>query len=228
MSNTKVRSQPYRLKWPWTASQVTGADEMFEILFRALKSLTDEVDTLNTEVGVTSKSGVMGPQGIQGDQGDQGEQGPPGPPGPGSSLSANLWHYNIDTSTAAGYPGDGKLRYDNTTQISSTTIRLSHLTRDDIDIDAFLMLLASGMPLLIQDENASENNQIWTINAAPTEFNDGTSTEYWSFPVTFVSSEGTGTTNFPNNHNVIVVTNGGGGSGGNPKAQIMARVMLRN
>lgn len=95
------RSQPYRIQWPLSPSQVESVDQMFQILFEQIKKLSDQV---NPPIPVTpipsppgnlpgnlsgfrgealqdgqdGEQGIQGPQGLQGVQGVQGIQGPPG------------------------------------------------------------------------------------------------------------------------------------------------------
>lgn len=129
-----------------------------------------------------------------------GPPGPPGPPGP----SVTIFDYRADTSIVVGYPGDGHIRWDNATQINSGTLRISHLTDGNVDIDRILSLLVSGQDLILQDANASANYQEWKVSGAPTNFNPGAANSYWDVPVTLITSAGTGTTNFPNNHQIIL------------------------
>ena len=99
---------------------------------------------------------------------------------------------------------NGHLLWNNATQISATSINISHLTDDNLDIDIFLALLQINQNLVLQDRNASANFQNWKISGTPTNFNAGLSTSYWSIPVTLVSSGGTGTTNFSSNHQLFL------------------------
>lgn len=122
----------------------------------------------------------------------------------GGSSAANLWQYRAKTSATSGYPGDGYILWNNATQTGATSLLLAHLTNDDLDIDVFLATVATGNTLLLQDANNSDNNQKWTVSSAPTQTNGGTATSYWTIPVTLVSSAGTGTTGFPNNHQLVV------------------------
>lgn len=129
-----------------------------------------------------------------------GPPGPPGPPGP----SVTIFDYRADTSIVVGYPGDGHIRWDNATQINSGTLRISHLTDGNVDIDRILSLLVAGQDLILQDANASANYQEWKVSGAPTNFNPGAANSYWDIPVSLITSAGTGTTNFPNNHQIIL------------------------
>jgi hypothetical protein len=115
--------------------------------------------------------------------------------------SSSLWNYRADTTTTAGYPGDGHIRWDNATQASSTTVRVAHLNSAGDDIDIFLALVTNGAALLIQDANDSTRYQKWTVSGTPTNTNPGTGTSFWTFPVTLVSSGGG---NLPNNHQIFL------------------------
>ena len=48
------------------------------------------------------------------------------------------------------------------------------------------------------------NYQKWQINATTTNNNSGTDSSYWLVPVTLLASNGTGTTNFANNHDLFL------------------------
>jgi hypothetical protein len=87
--------------------------------------------------------------------------------------------------------------WNNATQISSTILYVSHLTRDSIDIDVFLALIKTGDSLIIQDENNSNNYQKWAVSATPSI----TPNSYVSIPVTYVG----GGYSFSNGHDIIFV-----------------------
>lgn len=82
------------------------------------------------------EAALRGPTGPPGPQGEQGEPGPPGPPG----GSANAWPYQADTLSTASDVGTQDIRWNNATQISATTLYISHISSDDIDIERFLAL----------------------------------------------------------------------------------------
>jgi hypothetical protein len=92
--------------------------------------------------------------------------------------------------------------WNNATQINSTQINISHLTDDGIDIDVFLALIEIGTTIIVQDKSQSLNFQTWQITALPTLISGASN--YWLLPVALISSGGTGTTNFANNHNLVV------------------------
>jgi hypothetical protein len=93
------------------------------------------------------------------------------------------------------------LFWNNTTQISATQITLSHLEQGGIDIDIFLSFIKTGDSFILQDQNNSTNYQKWEVSATPTIVPNS----YVTLPVTLVTSSGTGTTNFANNHDLLVV-----------------------
>jgi len=101
-----------------------------------------------------------------------------------------------NTGATSGYPGDGDILWNASTQISSTQINVSHLTDNGIDVDIFLSLLSTGEQIVIQSQTSSVDYQTWTITGNPTNFNPGAANSYWAFPVSLVNSGGVGTTNF--------------------------------
>jgi len=164
--------------------------------------------------GISGFSGDSGISGYSGDSGISGYSGYSGFSGiPGSSSS--FFEYHANTGSLSGYPGDGAITWDNATQISSTIVNVSHLNENNVDIDIYLSLLQQTEEFVIQDANSSVNSQTWVINGTPVNYNPGGATSYWAYPVALVSSAGTGTTNFANNHNLIfALVNGVSGYSG--------------
>jgi len=119
-------------------------------------------------------------------------------------TSAILGEYKISTNTTPP-PSVGYIEYNNATQVSATEITVHTETQDGIDIALLLSILPVGGAVVIQDKNEHTNYQIWEISATPVD-----NTTYWTFPVTLNSSGGTGTSNFPNNHEVFLAGFGGG------------------
>jgi hypothetical protein len=64
----------------------------------------------------------------------------------------------------------------------------------------FLELIKQGDTLILQDATNSNNYQKWTVSAPPVP-----QTGYVEYPVTLVTSAGTGTTNFANNHDLAFI-----------------------
>ena len=135
--------------------------------------------------------------------GYEGATGPIGPTGP-QGVSSSLFNYKVKTTTTSGYPGDGYIIWNNGSQVGSTTISISHLNKEGIDIDIYLSLLDTTETLTLQDSASSSNYQKWQITGFPTNVNPGSPTSYWQIPVTLISSQGTGTTNFPNDGNILL------------------------
>lgn len=148
---------------------------------------------------------------FEGEDGDfvpvPGSVGPAGATGV-AGFSANLYLYRANTGATSGYPGDGKVIWDNATQTLAQNLLLAHLTDDNLDIDTILSTIEVGRRLLVQDRNDSTNYQVWRIVGAPFDTNGGTATSFWTFPVTLLESAGTGATGFANNHQLFVAVQG--------------------
>jgi hypothetical protein len=153
--------------------------------------------------GTSGTDGTSGTSAIDGTSGTTGTSGTAGTSGTGGTsgvngVSNNLFLYRARTTIQTGYPSDGHLLWNNATQINSTQINISHLTDNGIDIDIFLALLQDSQQITIQDQNLSANFQTWDVNGTPTQVVGVDN--YWIVPVALISSGGTGTTNFANNH----------------------------
>ena len=116
----------------------------------------------------------------------------------GGSTSA--WQYKAKTNATSGYPGNGYLLWNNATQTSATSILVSHLTDGDTDIELLLSFFVVNQKIFIQDRDDSSKNQVWLISGTPTVTGANTSTAYYTFPVTLVSSAGGA---FTNNHSLL-------------------------
>ena len=114
--------------------------------------------------------------------------------------STNAWNYKAKTNATSGYPGNGHLLWNNATQTSATSIIVSHLTDDDTDIELFLSFFVLNQKIFIQNRDDSSQNQVWRITGTPTVTGANTSTAYYTFPVTLVSSAGAA---FTNNHSIL-------------------------
>jgi hypothetical protein len=89
--------------------------------------------------------------------------------------------------------------WNNATQVSATSININHIDQDNVDINLFLHLLVAGDSFYVQDANNSSNYQRWSVTSAPTEF-----TGYDTIAVSLITSAGTGTTGFANNHSIVI------------------------
>ena len=91
------RYHKYRLKWPWTPSQLINLDEMLHEIYEDLGKTSTTASTTTVVAGGSSPV-------IVGDDGEDGEQGPPGPKGLPGVMGA---------SGRPGTPGaDGDDGYD--------------------------------------------------------------------------------------------------------------------
>jgi hypothetical protein len=125
--------------------------------------------------------------------------------------TTNAFFYKAKTTITSGDPTNGHLIWNNATQISATQLNVSHLTDTPVeDIDLFLSAIVSGNKLVVQDRDDSSNYQSWTVSGVPTQVGSA----YWTIPVTFLESSGTGTTGFANNHNLLFAIISGGAGGG--------------
>lgn len=179
---------------------------------------TGDASTVAGPTGPTGPTGdastVPGPTGPTGPTGDAGVAGPTGPTG-AQGTSSNLFLYRANTSATSGYPGDGDILWDTATQISATSINVSHLTDTNVDIDIFLALLSVGEQIVIQSQSSSSDYQTWTISGTPTNVNPGAANSYWTYPVTLNSSGGTGTSNFTSGQTLfLALVNGVSGPTG--------------
>jgi len=161
-------------------------------------------DTIKIYINQTQpvKAITVAPTGARGADGAAGTNGTNG-------GSTNAWNYNAKTNATSGYPGNGYLLWNNATQTSATSIIVSHLTDDDTDIELFLSFFVLNQKIFIQNRDDSSQNQVWQITGTPTVTGANTSTAYYTFPVTLVSSAGAA---FTNNHSllfgqIVVATN---------------------
>jgi hypothetical protein len=176
------------------------------------------VDGSSGTSGQDGSSGTSGQDGSSGSSGNSGSSGSSGVSGSSgtsgvSGQSTSLFPYNARTNLQSGNPGNTNIIWNNATQTSATQINISHLDRNNIDIDVFLALIQSGSTIIIQDANDSANYQRWTfgtgVEAAPNS--------YWEFPATYID----GGYSFTNGHNILVIiaqqpvtTSGTSGSSG--------------
>ncbi len=116
-----------------------------------------------------------------------------------TNNNSNIYLYNSNTTTTAP-PLSSQIRFNNSVQQNATTIWISHMTRDSIDIDPFLALISQLSVLYIQDQDSSVNYIKYNVNTTPTI----TPNSYVTISVTFIEGGGTGLTNFPNGMNIFL------------------------
>ena len=157
----------------------------------------DGATGLQGDVGATGATGVEGSTGATG-IGATGATGLVGATGL-AGQSATFYNYQADANQTTGVPTTGHLFWNNASQVAATSITLSHIEALGNDIDVFFPLFKTGDTFVIQDQNNSNNFQTWEISATPTIVLNS----YISIPSTLVTSAGTGTTGFANNHQLI-------------------------
>ena len=156
----------------------------------------------NTLVNVSGTSGTSGIGGTSGTSGVNGQ-------------STSLYKYKVKTTSTSGNPNSGYILWDNSTQISGSSININMTTVDGIDIDLFLSLIVNGQTIVIQDQVDSDNYQTWIVNGTPTQvIVDGGLNNYWTIPLTFVNSNGSGTTNFANDLPIFIAIFSASGTSG--------------
>lgn len=148
--------------------------------------------------GSNGDNGATGPTGSNGDTGSTGATGLIGPTGANGTdgVSVSYYRYNAGTNSQTPPPAANQIVWNNSTQINSTTLYISHLTTDNIDIDVFLALIKTGDSLIIQDQNDSNNYQSWSASGTPTIIPN----DYVSIPVTYVN----GGYQFSDGHDIIL------------------------
>lgn len=118
-----------------------------------------------------------------------------------SANSGNSNFYLYDSSTSGTpTPLSGDITYNNAVQSLATIIYISHLSRDNTDIEVFYSQLSTLSDVYIQDQSLSENYIQYNITGTPII----TVNAQIQIPVAVRTSGGTGTTNFPNQHNVLL------------------------
>ena len=158
----------------------TGATGIGEQGSTGATGIGEQGSTGATGIGATGATGLVGATGISG-------------------QSATFYNYQADANQTSGVPTTGHLFWNNASQVAATSITLSHIDALGNDIDVFFPLFKTGDTFVIQDQNNSNNFQTWEISATPTIALNS----YILIPSTLVTSGGTGTTDFANNHQLI-------------------------
>jgi hypothetical protein len=97
--------------------------------------------------------------------------------------NVNSARYNsLTNSQTAANPGNGRVKWNNSTQINSTQIYMSSITQDGVDITQFLLKVAIGSILWIQISNDSKRYQRWQLDAITNN------TGWFTFNVTLLDS----------------------------------------
>ena len=117
-----------------------------------------------------------------------------------NSGNSNFYLYtSINTSFAPPITA-GNVEYNNANQSLATIVYISHLTRDNIDIEIFFQNISTLNILYLQDQNDSTNYIRYDITGNATIV----ANSYISVPVAVIDSAGTGTTSFGTSHNILL------------------------
>ena len=117
-----------------------------------------------------------------------------------NSGNSNFYLYKSTDNATTPPIGSGNIVYNNAIQSLATVIYVSHLTRDNVDIEIFFENVSSLNDLYIQDQNNSLNYIRYNITGTPTIVPN----DYVLIPVIINTSGGTGSTSFGTNHNVLL------------------------
>ena len=156
--------------------------------------------------GDTGATGPTGPQGTQGVKGDTGLTGAPGEPG----FSSSVFPYLVDSATGLNVPS-GYLRYDNAAQITSTALRFSWYTAQNVDARRFLLATQAPSEIIIFDASNTSNYQIFDVTGLVTTGSGGGA--WVTFSGEFLVAGGTGNTGLAPNTQIVVGTRSLGPAG---------------
>lgn len=117
-----------------------------------------------------------------------------------NSGNSNFYLYNSINTSNAPPVASGNVEYNNANQSLATIVYISHLTRDNIDIEIFFQNVSTLNILYLQDQNDSTNYIRYDITGNATIV----ANSYISVPVSAIESSGTGSTTFGASHNILI------------------------
>lgn len=117
-----------------------------------------------------------------------------------TSGNSNFYLYNNTNSTTDTTPVSGEVIINSLANTTATIVYISHVTRDNIDIEVFWKFVNTLTELYLQDQSLSTNYIQYNITSAPTI----TVGDKIAIPVAVVNSAGTGSTSFGVGHNILV------------------------
>ena len=118
----------------------------------------------------------------------------------GNAGNANFYLYDNTNGLSVPPPANGHVSYNNATLANTTMVYISHLTRDNIDIDVYFTLVTTLDDLYLQDQNNSVNFAKFNIIGAPILLPNS----YISIPVIQSAFGGNGNIAFGANHDILV------------------------
>lgn len=117
-----------------------------------------------------------------------------------TSGNSNFYLYDNTNSTTDTTPVSGEVIINSVSNTTATIVYISHITRDNIDVEVFWKFVNTLTELYLQDQSLSSNFIQYNITAAPTI----TVGNKIAIPVSVVNSAGTGSSSFGSGHNILV------------------------
>lgn len=117
-----------------------------------------------------------------------------------NSGNSNFYLYDNTNSAVNTTPIAGEVIINNASNPLATIVYISHLTRDNIDVEVFWQFVNQLTDLYIQDQNTSDNFVRYNITGVPTPFTG----DKLQVPVSYLTSGGTGNTAFAPGHNIMI------------------------
>jgi hypothetical protein len=144
------------------------------------------------EAGLFVKTGGTGIQYLMGDGSTLTQSA--------TSGNSNFYLYDNTNSDSDITPVSGEVIINSVSNSTATIVYISHITRDNIDVEVFWKFVNTLTELYLQDQSLSTNYIQYNITAAPTI----TVGNKIAIPVAVVNSGGTGATSFGAGHNILV------------------------
>jgi hypothetical protein len=117
-----------------------------------------------------------------------------------NSGNSNFYLYHNVNNIIYPAPASGSVVYNHLDQESATVVYISHLTRDNIDIEIFFQNVSTLNILYLQDQDNSANFIRYDITGNATI----TTNSYISVPVSMIDFGGNGNESFGNNKDILV------------------------
>ena len=114
--------------------------------------------------------------------------------------NSNFYLYDNTNSISDITPVNGEVIINSNTNTTATIVYISHISRDNIDVEVYWQFINQLTDLYIQDQSLSTNYVRYNISGTPTI----TVGNKIAIPVIHLSSAGTGATTFGSGHNILV------------------------
>jgi len=118
-----------------------------------------------------------------------------------NSGNSNFYLYNNTNSTTNTSPIAGEVIINSAVNTTATMVYISHLTRDNVDVEVFFKFISSLNELYIQDQNLSSSYIQYNITGTPVI----TINNKVAVPVVYSgNSGGAGANQFGSGHNIMI------------------------